>query len=247
MTKKRPKTTDALMRYLREEKGISISGSSQKRKLMNIGYYHGYKGYRYIGKASNSIHYTNFDELMAVYEFDAQLKALFYPYVMQIETALKSYVLEVVVSQVNSDSFIDVYNKLLDNYKAFSTAGSVYSDFKQRKKAEDKFKYELKRRLDLRNRIYKVQTDAFGNGNKIAEHYLNNDMNLPIWAIYELVILSLAWIFLVAKQSLASLELGHLMIAMHCYRNDWYMWSKIYAMQLHIMMLFLTRDSELIK
>ena len=43
MTKKRPKTTDALMRYLREEKGISISGSSQKRKLMNIGYYHGYK------------------------------------------------------------------------------------------------------------------------------------------------------------------------------------------------------------
>lgn len=44
MTKKRPKTTDALMRYLREEKGISISGSSQKRKLMNIGYYHGYKG-----------------------------------------------------------------------------------------------------------------------------------------------------------------------------------------------------------
>ena len=177
MTKKRPKTTDALMRYLREEKGISISGSSQKRKLMNIGYYHGYKGYRY----------TNFDELMAVYEFDAQLKALFYPYVMQIETALKSYVLEVVVSQVNSDSFIDVYNKLLDNYKAFSTAGSVYSDFKQRKKAEDKFKYELKRRLDLRNRIYKVQTDAFGNGNKIAEHYLNNDMNLPIWAIYELL------------------------------------------------------------
>lgn len=106
---------------------------------------------------------------------------------MQIETALKSYVLEVVVSQVNSDSFIDVYNKLLDNYKAFSTAGSVYSDFKQRKKAEDKFKYELKRRLDLRNRIYKVQTDAFGNGNKIAEHYLNNDMNLPIWAIYELL------------------------------------------------------------
>lgn len=39
MTKKRPKTTDALMRYLREEKGISISGSSQKRKLMNISFF----------------------------------------------------------------------------------------------------------------------------------------------------------------------------------------------------------------
>lgn len=66
MTKKRPKTTDALMRYLREEKGISISGSSQKRKLMNIGYYHGYKGYRYIGKASNSIHYIVFSCIFAM-------------------------------------------------------------------------------------------------------------------------------------------------------------------------------------
>ena len=187
MTKKRPKTTDALMRYLREEKGISISGSSQKRKLMNIGYYHGYKGYRFFKSSHKKLPFVSYAEIYATIQYDAQLKALFYPYVMQIETALKSYVLEVVVSQVNSDSFIDVYNKLLDNYKAFSTAGSVYSDFKQRKKAEDKFKYELKRRLDLRNRIYKVQTDAFGNGNKIAEHYLNNDMNLPIWAIYELL------------------------------------------------------------
>ena len=85
------------MRYLRDQKGIAIGGSAQKRKLMNIGYYHGYKGYRYIHKATNIIPYTNFDELTAVYEFDAQLKALFYPFVMQIETAFKNYVLETVV------------------------------------------------------------------------------------------------------------------------------------------------------
>ena len=82
MPEKHPKTTDSLMRYLRDKKGIAISGSEQKRKLMNIGNYHGYKGSRYI---------------TAVYEFDAQLKALFYPFVMQIETALKNYVLETVV------------------------------------------------------------------------------------------------------------------------------------------------------
>lgn len=58
---------------------------------------------------------------------------------------------------------------------------------KKREQAEEKYKRELKRRLDLRNRIYKVQTDAFGNGNKIAEHYLNKDANLPIWAIFELL------------------------------------------------------------
>jgi abortive infection bacteriophage resistance protein len=106
---------------------------------------------------------------------------------MQIETALKNYVLETVVCSVNSDSFIDVYSNLLDNYKMFSTAGKSFPDARKREQAEDKYKRELKRRLDLRNRIYKVQTDAFGNGNKIAEHYLNKDVNLPIWAIFELL------------------------------------------------------------
>ncbi len=187
MYSNKPKTIDGLMRHLRNEKGISIGGSSQKRKLMNIGYYHGYKGYRYIRKPSNTVPYTDFEQLFAIYEFDAQMKALFYPYVMQLETALKNYVLESLVSSVQSDSFIEIYNTQLDNYKMFSTTGKHYPDAKKREAAEEKFKRELKRRLDLRNRIYKVQTDAFGNGNKIAEHYLNKDANLPIWAIFELL------------------------------------------------------------
>ena len=183
----KPKSTDALMKYLRDKKGISISGSSQKRKLRNIGYYHGYKGYRYISKPSKQIPYTKFEELTAIYEFDTQLKTLFYPNVMLIETAIKNYVLEVIVNEVHSNSFIDIYNKLLDNYKKFSTAGKSYSNANARKKDEDRFKHELKRRLELRNRIYKVQTDAYGNGNKIADHYLSKDINLPIWAIFELL------------------------------------------------------------
>lgn len=40
------KTTDGLMRHLRDN-GIDISGSKQKRQLMNTGYFHGYKGYRF--------------------------------------------------------------------------------------------------------------------------------------------------------------------------------------------------------
>lgn len=187
MSDSHPKSIDGLMRYLRDKKGISISGSSQKRKLMNIGYYHGYKGYRYINSPSNHLPYTDFDELVAVYDFDAQLKALFYPSVMQIETAIKNYVLNILVSSTNSGNFINIYNSLLDNYKTFSTAGKSYHSAKERQRTEDKFKRELKRRLDLRNRIYKVQTDAYGNGNKIADHYLSNGANLPIWATFELL------------------------------------------------------------
>ena len=187
MSVKTPKSTDGLMRYLRNNKGIDISGSNQKRKLMNMGYYHGYKGYRYIRLPRNQVIYRTFDELLAVYNFDTQVKTLFYPKVMLIETAVKNYVLEILVSMTNSDSFSDIYNKLLDNYKMFSTSGQSYRNVEDRKKAEERFKRELKRRLDLRNRIYKVHTDAYGNGNKIADHYLKKDMNLPIWATFELL------------------------------------------------------------
>jgi len=42
------KTTNALMKYLRDKHKIAIGNSKDKRNLINIGYYHGYKGYRYI-------------------------------------------------------------------------------------------------------------------------------------------------------------------------------------------------------
>lgn len=183
----KPKTVNGLMKYLRDSKSLDISGSSQKRKLMNIGYYHGYKGYRYIGRPSNRASFTQFEELLAVYEFDMQLKALYYPYVMQIETALKNYVLESIVESIHSDSFADVYSKLLDNYKSFSTTGKTYATTKDRARAEEKFKKELQKRLDLRNRIYCVQASAFNKDNKIAKHFLSKDNPMPIWGIFELL------------------------------------------------------------
>ena len=185
----KPKTINGLMKYLRDEKGILIEGSSQKKKLKNIGYYHGYKGYRYIRKPGNKIPYKNFNELLAIYDFDSSLKALFYPYVMKIETSLKSRVLETMVASIKSDSFVDAYSKLLDNYKTFSTAGKSFKSMEKRQKQEERFIKELKRRLELRNRIYKIQSDAFSNNNQIAAHFLSHDLNMPLWAIFELLTL----------------------------------------------------------
>ena len=52
------KTTDGLMRHLRDN-GIAISGSAQKRQLVNTGYFHGYKGYRFFKNASNQLPFPN--------------------------------------------------------------------------------------------------------------------------------------------------------------------------------------------
>ena len=58
------KNINQLMIYLRNKHQIQISGSLQKRRLRNIGYYHGFKGYRYISTPGNQvrqIHYSDFN------------------------------------------------------------------------------------------------------------------------------------------------------------------------------------------
>lgn len=119
MSNNNPKTINGLMIHLRS-KGLSINGSKQKRELTNIGYYHGYKGYRFVTSDNKQISYNNFDELKAIYDYDSNLKALFYPLLMSIETALKNRVLDIVVNEVKDNSFTTVFNKVLDDYKRLS-------------------------------------------------------------------------------------------------------------------------------
>lgn len=49
------RTTNSLMKYLCDNHNINIGDSKDKRNLINIGYYHGYKGYRYINNLQNRI------------------------------------------------------------------------------------------------------------------------------------------------------------------------------------------------
>lgn len=57
------KSTDALMRHLRNN-GIAISGSSQKQQLINTGYFHGYKGYRFLFHPIVKFHLSHTRKLM---------------------------------------------------------------------------------------------------------------------------------------------------------------------------------------
>lgn len=171
-----PKSVDGLMRYLRDKKVISISGSGQKRKLRNMGYYHGYKGYRFIGRSSNYIPYTDFKQLIAIYNFDMKLKASLYPHLMFIETALKNYVLEEILRESNSDNFNYIYTTCLTDYKRF-TVGS------------GKHKTALKQRLALRDHVYSALTREYGNKKEVVQHFYLKDMSVPIWAIFEVLTL----------------------------------------------------------
>lgn len=71
------KSTDSLMRHIRDCHGISIYGSRNKQNLLNMGYYHGYKAYRFLGKKDNKIEYKDFEEIISIYKFDTELKNIF--------------------------------------------------------------------------------------------------------------------------------------------------------------------------
>ncbi|MBS3197970.1 Abi family protein [Turicibacter bilis] len=169
------KSIDGLMRHLRDTHNIDIKGSIQKQKLRNIGYYHGYKGYRYFKTPNNQFLYTDFNQVLAVNEFDMELKALFYPKIMFIETAIKNYTLEVILDCIGTDSFNDVYSKLLTHYNSFPIASKDY-------------KFELKQRLELQNKIYSSLSRNY-NTKLVIQHYYHQDRNVPIWAIFEVITL----------------------------------------------------------
>lgn len=170
----RVKTIDALMRYLRDNHVINIGGSNQKKKLRSIGYYHGFKGYRFIKNPTNRITFTDFKEIVAFNTFDMDLKSLFYPQVMFIETAIKNLMLEVVVNHSKTDSFDEIYENHLTYYKTYRIGSRDY-------------KNALNSRLKLRNSFYGTLSRDFLSGKPVVVHFYHNDKYVPIWAIFEVI------------------------------------------------------------
>ena len=165
-----PKTVNALMRHLRES-GISINGSIQKKQLINFGYYHGYKGYRFYRNRNQSIPYTEFNQLIGVMEYDNALKAMMYPVLMFIETAVKNIVCNEIVLGMNTASFEAIFREKM-------------SDFTEKKDL-------MLRRLRLRDEVYKALSREYNNKNKMVEHFYNKGDDVPIWAIFEILSLGI--------------------------------------------------------
>lgn len=183
------KQINSLIQYLRREKGIIIKGANQKRKLRNIGYYHGYKGYRFYRTQDRQIPYRSFNELTTVYDYDMQLKTLFYPEIMFLETAIKNYVLEQSLKLCDSDRFDDFYDVLLTRHLEYKTNSGEQ-------------KALLSKRSRLRSRIFRNLKSDYSN-KPVVRHFMSKGKQLPIWAIFEIIGLSdLGNLLMCAKTSL---------------------------------------------
>lgn len=169
------RTTNALMIYLRKKHNISIGGTKDKKSLRNIGYYHGYKGYRYINNTRNRINLSSFDEIVSIVDFDSKLKSLLYPQIMQIETISKNIVLQMLVEEYKTDEFNVIYENGMTDYRNSNTS--------------EEYKKKMKQRLSVQNSIYSSLSRSYNNENKIVSHFYSKDRYVPIWGIFEIITL----------------------------------------------------------
>ena len=165
------------MRHLRNS-GIDIKGSKQKRQLINTGYYHGYKGYRFFKNSSNRLPFTSYDDIIATIEYDSKLKSLFYGKMMFIETALKNIALDCILINANSESIQDMYDHVVSSFRNCPSSSTI----------AQKKKYQ-QCKLYLQNSIQSNLARAYKNNNPKITHFYNNSgyQDVPIWALFEIL------------------------------------------------------------
>lgn len=158
------------MKYLRNKHHINVK-SSQAQSLRNIGYYHGFKGYRFIRVDTDRINFSSLDEVIALNKFDMQLKSVLYPKVMFLENALKSYVIEALLVDSKSENFEDIFNKSIIAYRNHAPGSKIYRD-------------EYTKRMNLKGKVNAVLIRDYRK-RSVVSHFFNTDKAIPVWAIFE--------------------------------------------------------------
>jgi abortive infection bacteriophage resistance protein len=171
------KTTDALLRHLRKS-GIKINGAKQKRQLVNTGYFHGYKGYRFFGNAQRRLPFKSYDEIYATIQYDSNLKALLYGKMMYIETAVKNIALESILVNSNSESIQKMFDKVVSGYHNAPANATM----EQKRKMQQN-------KLNLQNSIQSSLAFAYKKNNPKITHFYNNVgySEVPVWALFEIM------------------------------------------------------------
>ena len=165
------------MRHLRDS-GIAINGAKQKRQLINTGYFHGYKGYRFFENSQRRLPFTSYEEVYATIQYDSALKSLLYGKMMFIETAIKNIALESILVNANSESIQDMYDKVVSGYNNAPANATIDQ---KRKMQQNK--------LNLQNSIQSSLANAYKKNNPKITHFYNNVgySDVPIWALFEIM------------------------------------------------------------
>lgn len=160
-----PKSIPDLMTHLRDNAGITMQDENA-RQLITYGYYHAYKGYRFFKKPKSFIPYTTFEQIIAVIDYDNDLKACFYSEIMFLETALKNIVVEKVLNGADNAGFEAIYKQ---------------------KMSHDEGEGMQNNRNHLKDKIRQTIAKRYNQENPVIAHFHERGDAVPIWAIFEVL------------------------------------------------------------
>lgn len=196
------KSTDSLMRHIRNEHNIDIHGSKQKIALINMGYFHSYKAYRFNKNPKQLLPIRDFSEIQTIYTLDSNLKELFYPALMKIETAIKNKVINCVASNCEASIYSIIDNKLtyakdlkseweeskrnLNNLRNNNASQEdIIKARKETKIRKERYLNQNQSLLKLKSSVDNLISEDYRKKG-ITRHYLHNNQPIPVWACFEL-------------------------------------------------------------
>ena len=142
--------------WISDEKGIKIKDREYAEEMLRqIGYFPLMGGYKHLFRISNTKKYkagTSFEEIVSLYKFDAELRELFFKYLLQIERQMRSLMSYYFTEMYGAEQkqYLDANN--YNNTKRNPLCGSgMYGNVNRKKKKDgtlykDYFYYACKHR-----------------------------------------------------------------------------------------------------
>lgn len=168
---------------LQQEKHIVISDAASAQNILEqIGYFPLIGGYKHLFRIPFTKTYksgTSFEEIVALYKFDADLRELFFKYLLQIERHLRSLM---------SYYFSEKYGE----------AQSAYLNV-------NNFNYTRKKEKTINKLVSTLQRAATATDYVYINHYRDTYSNIPLWVLINVLTFgNLSKMFQVFPQTLQS-------------------------------------------
>ena len=176
-------TFDEQIELLKSEKHLLISDETYaKNILMRIGYFPLFGGYKHLFRIPLTKKYkegTTINEIVALYEFDSNLRELFFKYLLQIERHMRSLM---------SYYFSEKYG---ETQAAYLNANN-YNNSRRNQKIISRLMSTLQRAVNTTDYVY-------------INYYRSNYNNIPLWVLINVLTFgNLSKMYKVFAQSLRS-------------------------------------------
>ena len=169
--------------WISDEKGIKIKDREYAEEMLRqIGYFPLMGGYKHLFRISNTKKYkagTSFEEIVSLYKFDAELRELFFKYLLQIERQMRS-----LMSYYFSEQYGEAQSSYLD---------------------ENNFNNSRKNHKTVVRLIATLQRAASTTDYEYINYYRATYGNIPLWVLINVLTFgNLSKMYKVFPQSLQS-------------------------------------------